>query len=91
MQRFAALSARAAATTATAWLTTARCDDEKRVFTIFLDVDGVLNRVDDPSEERVDATMLMRVRQLAEWLAESQRQDPNRQWRLTNRQLTNRQ
>ena len=43
MQRFAALSARAAATTATAWLAAARCDDEKRVFTIFLDVDGVLN------------------------------------------------
>ena len=33
---------------------------------IFLDVDGVLNHVDDPSEERVDATMLMRVRQLAD-------------------------
>ena len=33
---------------------------------IFLDVDGVLNRVDDPGEERVDATMLMRVRQLAD-------------------------
>ena len=43
MQRFAALSARAAATTATAWLAAARCDDEKRVFTIFVDVDGVLN------------------------------------------------
>ena len=33
---------------------------------IFLDVDGVLNRVDDPGEERVDATMLLRVRQLAD-------------------------
>ena len=42
MHRFAALSARAAATTATAWLAAARCD-EKEVFTIFLDVDGVLN------------------------------------------------
>ena len=41
MHRFATLSARAAATTATAWLTTARCDDEKRVFTIFLDVDDL--------------------------------------------------
>ena len=39
MHRFATLSARAAATTATAWLAAARCD-EKEVFTIFLDVDG---------------------------------------------------
>ena len=33
---------------------------------IFLDVDGVLNRVDDPGDERIDETMLLRVRQLAD-------------------------
>ena len=66
MHRFATLSARAATAYTTAWLAAARCDgtdDAKRIFTVFLDVDGVLNNATSRAagdERKPDAPMCER-------------------------------